>query len=112
LVPVGVSGLQDTIDSRQKAQTYTAEITANDLGGRFGVGVNALIANGYTGQTTEVLALPTDPAPFERVVGVRLASFVSGTSLLLYTAALASTNSQERGGERIHIFLISPVTRR
>jgi hypothetical protein len=84
LVPVGVSGLQDTIDSRQKAQTYTAEITANDLGGRFGVGVNALIANGYTGQTTEVLALPTDPAPFERVVGVRLASFVSGTSLLLY----------------------------
>jgi Carboxypeptidase regulatory-like domain len=38
---------------------------------------NFLIANGYTGQTTEVLALPTDPAPFERVVGVPLKSYVS-----------------------------------
>jgi hypothetical protein len=25
---------------------------------------------GYTGQTTETLALPTDPVPFEQVVGV------------------------------------------
>jgi Carboxypeptidase regulatory-like domain len=38
---------------------------------------NFLIANGYTGQTTEVLPLPTDPAPFERVVGVPLKSYVS-----------------------------------
>jgi Carboxypeptidase regulatory-like domain len=38
---------------------------------------NFLIAGGYTGQTTEVLALPTDPAPFERVVGVPLKSYVS-----------------------------------
>ena len=38
---------------------------------------NFLIAHGYTGQTTEVLALPTDPAPFERVVGVPLKSYVS-----------------------------------
>jgi len=36
-----------------------------------------LVAKGYTGQTTEVLALPTDPAPFERVVGVPLKSYVS-----------------------------------
>jgi hypothetical protein len=41
------------------------------------LGVNFLIANGYTGQTTEVLALPDDAAPFERVVGVRLPSYVS-----------------------------------
>jgi hypothetical protein len=38
---------------------------------------NFLIASGYTGQTTEVLALPTDPAPFERVVSVPLKSYVS-----------------------------------
>jgi hypothetical protein len=36
-----------------------------------------LIATGYTGQTTEVLALPADPAPFERIVGVPLKSYVT-----------------------------------
>src|SRR5271157_1922533 len=41
------------------------------------IAANFLIASGYTGQTTEVLALPTDPAPFERVVGVPLKSYVS-----------------------------------
>ncbi len=45
--------------------------------GRMDLGVNFLIANGYTGQTTEVLALPDDPAAFERAVGVRLPSYVS-----------------------------------
>jgi hypothetical protein len=44
---------------------------------RMDIGVNFLIARGYTGQTTEVLALPDDAAPFERVVGVRLPSYVS-----------------------------------
>ena len=38
---------------------------------------NFLVAHGYTGQTTETLALPNDPAPFERVVGVPLKSYVS-----------------------------------
>src|SRR5271157_729508 len=41
------------------------------------IAANFLIASGYTGQTTEVLALPTDTAPFERVVGVPLKSYVS-----------------------------------
>lgn len=41
------------------------------------IGTNFLLASGYTGQTTENLALPTDPAPFERVVGVPLKSYVS-----------------------------------
>jgi hypothetical protein len=45
--------------------------------GRMDLGVNFLVASGYTGQTTEVLALPQDAAPFERVVGVRLPSYVS-----------------------------------
>ncbi|MGA9566361.1 MAG: TonB-dependent receptor [Candidatus Korobacteraceae bacterium] len=44
---------------------------------RASIAANFLIANGYTGQTTEVLALPTDPAPFERVVGVPLKSYLS-----------------------------------
>ena len=44
---------------------------------RMTLGANFLIANGYTGQTTETLALPTDPAPFERIVGVPLKSYLS-----------------------------------
>jgi Carboxypeptidase regulatory-like domain len=45
-------------------------------GGRLSAGMNLLVARGYTGQTTEVLALPDEAAPFERVVGVRLPSYV------------------------------------
>ena len=45
--------------------------------GRMEVGVNFLLASGYTGQTTEVLALPGEPTPFERVTGVYLPSYVS-----------------------------------
>jgi hypothetical protein len=44
---------------------------------RMAIGANFLLASGYTGQTTETLALPTDPFPFERVVGVPLKSYVS-----------------------------------
>jgi hypothetical protein len=45
--------------------------------GRMDLGTNFLIAYGYTGQTTEVLALPDDAVPFERIVGVRLPSYFS-----------------------------------
>lgn len=47
------------------------------LENRMSIGTNFLIASGYTGQTTEVLALPSDPFPFERIVGVPLKSYVS-----------------------------------
>src|SRR5271166_1105411 len=47
------------------------------LDDRMSIGVNFLIAHGYTGQTTEVLALPNEPTPFERIVGVPLKSYVS-----------------------------------
>ncbi len=50
---------------------------------RASIAANFLIASGYTGQTTEVLALPTDPAPFERIVGVPLKSYI-GLSLTYY----------------------------
>ena len=39
------------------------------LENRMSIAANFLIASGYTGQTTEILALPTDPAPFERMSG-------------------------------------------
>ena len=45
---------------------------------RFDAGVNFMIARGYTGQTVESLALPGETgAPFSRVVGVPLKSYVS-----------------------------------
>ena len=47
------------------------------LENRMSIGANFLLAGGYTGQTTEILALPTDPSPFERIVGVPLKSYVS-----------------------------------
>jgi len=47
------------------------------LENRMSIGANFLIASGYTGQTTENLALPTDPFPFERIVGVPLKSYIS-----------------------------------
>jgi hypothetical protein len=43
------------------------------------LGADFLLAAGYTGQTLETLALPTDPAPFERIVGVPLESYISVT---------------------------------
>jgi len=47
------------------------------LDNRMSVAANFQVASGYTGQTTETLAVPTDPSPFERVVGVPLKSYVS-----------------------------------
>jgi Carboxypeptidase regulatory-like domain len=55
--------------------------------GRMDLGVNFLIARGYTGQTTEVLASPDDAAPFERIVGVRLCSYVSASYTYHFRAA-------------------------
>jgi len=48
-------------------------------GGRMSLGVNFLLASGFTGQTLETLALSTEPAPFELIVGVPLKSSVSMT---------------------------------
>lgn len=49
------------------------------LNGRLDAGINFMIASHYTGQTTEVLALPADAAPFERIVGVYLPSYATLT---------------------------------
>lgn len=47
------------------------------FGDRWQAGVNFLIASGYTGQTTEVLALSGEGEPFERAAGVRLPSYAT-----------------------------------
>jgi len=44
---------------------------------RLDAGVHFQISSGYTGQTTEVLALPGEGQPFERVVGVYLPSYAT-----------------------------------
>jgi hypothetical protein len=49
------------------------------LDGRMNLGVDFLLVSGFTGQTTEVLQLPGETEPFERVVGVPLKSYASLT---------------------------------
>jgi hypothetical protein len=48
-------------------------------GGKFQAGVHFQLASGYTGQTTEVLALPAEGEPFERVVGVFIPSYATAS---------------------------------
>jgi hypothetical protein len=45
--------------------------------GKWDAGINAFLANGYTGQTLETLQLAGEPAPFERIVGVRLKPYMA-----------------------------------
>jgi hypothetical protein len=47
------------------------------LENRMSLGVNFLIAHGYTGQTTETIATQPPPCPIECIVGVPLKSYVS-----------------------------------
>jgi len=47
--------------------------------GRIQVGIHFQVASGYTGQTTEVLALPGEGDPFERVVGVDIPSYATAS---------------------------------
>jgi len=50
-------------------------------GERIDLGLNALIASGYTGQTLETVQLAGEPSPFERIVGVPLRSY-AGISMV------------------------------
>jgi hypothetical protein len=47
--------------------------------GRIQAGVQFQLASGYSGQTTEVLALPADSEAFERVVGVFIPSYATAS---------------------------------
>ena len=56
---------------------FRGALTRSFDNGRMDAGINFLIASGYTGQTTEVPALPGEGEPFERVTGVYIPSYVS-----------------------------------
>jgi len=45
--------------------------------GKWDAGINTFLANGYAGQTLEALQLAGEPAPFERIVGVRLKPYMA-----------------------------------
>jgi len=57
--------------------------------GRWNAGINTFLGNGYTGQTQETLQLAGEPAPFERIVGVGLKSYM--------TVSLSYHFGRERG---------------
>lgn len=46
---------------------------------RMNIGIDFLLASGFTGQTTETLQLVGESAPFECIVGVPLRSYASLT---------------------------------
>jgi hypothetical protein len=56
---------------------FRGAVLRSFLNERMDVGVNFMIASGYTGQTTEVLAVAGQGEPFEQVTGVRVPSYVS-----------------------------------
>jgi hypothetical protein len=56
---------------------FRGAVLRSFLNERMDVGVNFMIASGYTGQTTEVLAIAGQCALFEQVTGVRVPSYVS-----------------------------------
>lgn len=54
-------------------------LTRSFSDGLFDAGVHVWLANGYTGQTLETLRLAGEASPFERIVGVRKASYAGIT---------------------------------
>ena len=60
-------------------QEFRGALVRNFHGGKIEAGVHFQIASGYTGQTTEVLALPGEGEPFERVVGVYIPSYATAS---------------------------------
>jgi hypothetical protein len=49
--------------------------------GRWQVSLNGQLVNGFTGQTTEALAVGNEKVPSERVVGMPTASYASASEL-------------------------------
>ena len=58
---------------------FRAALVRSFQNGTFQAGLHFQIASGYTGQTTEVLALPAEGDPFERVVGVHIPSYATAS---------------------------------
>jgi hypothetical protein len=75
---VGAKPLGDRFVS-VPVKEFRAALVRSFIDRRMEAGINLLIASGYTGQTTEVLGVLDDPVPLERVVGVRLPSYVGAS---------------------------------
>jgi hypothetical protein len=73
---VGAKPLGDGFTS-VPVREFRGALLRSFLQNRMDVGVNFLIASGYTGQTTETLAVDGQSSPFEQIVGVRVPSYVS-----------------------------------
>jgi hypothetical protein len=58
---------------------FRGALVRNFQNDRIQAGIHFQLASGYTGQTTEVLALPGESDPFERVVGVYLPSYATAS---------------------------------
>jgi hypothetical protein len=56
---------------------FRAALVRSFANGKIQAGVHFQLASGYTGQTTEVLALPGEGEAFERVVGVYIPSYAT-----------------------------------
>jgi len=75
---VGRKPLGDGFDS-VPVREWRGALVRGFRGGRIQVGLHFQLASGYTGQTTEVLALPGEGDPFERVVGVYIPSYATAS---------------------------------
>ena len=74
--PLGTGCLPDVIaGTGTPVKEFRGAVVRPFLNGRMNVGVNFLIASGYTGQTTENLYSSDD----QEVVGVRIPSYASVT---------------------------------
>ncbi len=58
---------------------FRGAVLRSFLENRMALAATFMIANGYTGQTTETIADPSTISPIERVVGVPLKSYVSAS---------------------------------
>ncbi len=73
---VGRKPLGDGFSSVPVRESRVA-LARDFLDGQLTASLNCSVASGYTGQTPEVLALPGESQPFERVVGVYLPSYAT-----------------------------------
>jgi hypothetical protein len=58
---------------------FRAALVRSFLDGKIQAGIHFQLASGYAGQTTEVLALPGEGEPFERVTGVYIPSYATAS---------------------------------
>jgi hypothetical protein len=58
---------------------FRAALARSFHNGKIQAGIHVHLASGYSGQTTEVSALPGEGEPFERVTGVYIPSYATAS---------------------------------